>query len=559
MTTRFWLECLDCGNKQAFKPLDVRCPACGSLWREARYDLTNIASVWPRVLSNRPFDLWRYKELLPLRNEPLVTPIGEGGTPLYQPNQLRMMLGLDGLFIKDERQSPTRSFKDRQAALSSNVLREHDIHQAVVCSTGNVAIAFSSFCARAGIKLWTFLTSLVPPEKMHEVAVYGTEVIKVTGTYDQAKQLAAQFADERNLYLDRGARSIAALESMKTIAFEIAEQLGGLGQFADDPMRKTPWVAPDWYIQAVSGGIGPLGVMKGFIELKEAGLIDRIPAIGVIQTEGCSPMVSAWHEGLDVAVPVLEPATHIITLTTGDPGRTYTLLRGRMQEHAGGAMESVTDEQAVQALHMVAKMEGLSIEPAAAVAFAGLFKLIRNGTIQHDQTVVLNCSGHTLPVESRLLPSGWSHDVELERFQLPDSPRDGLIAALRSLDRNQMRKVLVIDDQKEARRLIRRVMEAQGDYEVQEASSAIEALNSLKLDLPSLIILDLMMPEMDGFELLENLKRIEKTQEIPVIVITAKELTSEEWARIGDQVEILLTKGDFLSDDLLDEISSILT
>jgi CheY-like chemotaxis protein len=102
-------------------------------------------------------------------------------------------------------------------------------------------------------------------------------------------------------------------------------------------------------------------------------------------------------------------------------------------------------------------------------------------------------------------------------------------------------------------------MEAQGDYEVQEASSAIEALNSLKLDLPSLIILDLMMPEMDGFELLENLKRIEKTQEIPVIVITAKELTSEEWARIGDQVEILLTKGDFLSDDLLDEISSILT
>jgi threonine synthase len=394
---------------------------------------------------------------------------------------------------------------------------------------------------------------------MHEVAVYGTEVIKVTGTYDQAKKLAAQFAEERDLYLDRGARSIAALESMKTIAFEIAEQLGGREQAADIPQRKTPWSAPDWYIQAVSGGIGPLGVLKGFIELKEAGLIDHIPAIGVIQTEGCSPMVKAWREGLDVAVPVLEPATHIITLTTGDPGRAYTLLRNRMRAHAGGTMESVTDEEAIQALHMVAKMEGLSIEPAAAVAFAGLFKLIRKGTIQQDQTVVLNCSGHTLPVESQLLPSGWSQDVELDRFELPESPRDGLIAALRSLDRNQMRKILVIDDQEEARRLIRRVMQAQGDYDVHEAGSALEALNYLKAELPSLIVLDLMMPEMDGFELLENLKRIEKTQEIPVIVVTAKELTSEEWERIGDQVEILLTKGDFLSDDLLDEISKILT
>lgn len=557
--TRFWLTCLDCGHQQGFHPLDVRCPECGSLWREARYDLANLRSRWPGDLSDRPFDFWRYKELLPLRTDPTVTPIGEGGTPLYQPEQLRMMLGLDDLYIKDERQNPTRSFKDRQAALSANILREHDLQQAVVCSTGNVAIAFSSFCARAGIKLWSFLTSLVPPEKMHEVAVYGTEVIKVTGTYDQAKQLAAQFAEERNLYLDRGARSIAALESMKTIAFEIAEQLGRREQGVDKPLRKTPWAAPDWYIQAVSGGIGPLGVLKGFIELREAGLIDRIPAIGVIQTEGCSPMVKAWREGLDVAVPVLEPATHIITLTTGDPGRAYTLLRNRMREHAGGTMESVTDEEAVQALHMVAKMEGLSIEPAAAVAFAGLFKLIRKGTIQQDQTVVLNCSGHTLPVESQLLPSGWSQDVELDRFELPESPRDGLIAALRSLDRNQMRKILVIDDQEEARRLIRRVMQAQGDYEVYEAGSALEALNYLKVELPSLIVLDLMMPEMDGFELLENLKRIEKTQEIPVIVVTAKELTSEEWERIADQVEILLTKGDFLSDDLLDEISKILT
>ncbi len=559
MTTNFWLECLDCGNKHSYHPLDTHCPACSSLWREARYDLTKLGSIWPEELFNRPFDLWRYRELLPIKNAPSLVSIGEGGTPLYKPEQLRMMLGLNGLYVKDERQGPTRSFKDRQASVSVNSLREHEIDQAVVSSTGNVAIAYSSFCARAGIKLWTFLTSLVPADKMREVAVYGTEVIKVTGTYDQAKLLAAQFAEERDYYLDRGVRSVAALESMKTIAFEIAEQLARMNDDQIGRSSSTPWAAPDWYIQSVSGGIGPLGVLKGFIELKEAGLVDRIPAIAAIQTEGCAPMARAWHDHADIAQPVLEPATHIITLTTGDPGRAYTLLRERMLQHSGGTMESVTDEEAVRALHMVAKMEGLSIEPAAAVAFAGLFKLVRQGIIAHDQTVVLNCSGHTLPVESHLLPAGWAKDIEMPAFQLPEKPRDGLIAALRSLDKHRMNTVLVIDDQREARRLIRRVMEAQGSFDVQEAGSALEALQALSTELPDLIILDLMMPEMDGFELLENLKRIEKTQEIPVIVVTAKELTSDEWTRIANQVEILLTKGDFLSDDLLDEIEKILT
>jgi CheY-like chemotaxis protein len=162
-------------------------------------------------------------------------------------------------------------------------------------------------------------------------------------------------------------------------------------------------------------------------------------------------------------------------------------------------------------------------------------------------------------VENQLLPAGWATDLDLDVMQLSQKPRDGLVAALRVLDQSQTRNVLVIDDQKEARRLIRRVMDAQGDFEVTEAGSALEALNALNTDLPDLIILDLMMPEMDGFELLENLKKIEKAQKIPVIVVTAKELTSEEWLRLDDQVALLLTKGNFLSDDLLDEISKILT
>jgi threonine synthase len=244
---------MDCGHKYGFHPLNKSCPECGSQWQQARYDISNVRSLWSRALVDRPFDLWRYKELLPLNHDPTLAPIGEGGSPLYEPVQLRMMLGLDHLYIKDERQGPTRSFKDRQASVSVNCLREHELDQAVVCSTGNVAIAYSSFCARAGIRLWSFLTSLVPAAKMHEVAIYGTEVIKVTGTYDQAKQLAAQFAEERNFYLDRGARSIPALESMKTIAFEIAEQLGERHLEHEDMAMRTPWKAPDWYIKQSAG------------------------------------------------------------------------------------------------------------------------------------------------------------------------------------------------------------------------------------------------------------------------------------------------------------------
>ncbi len=144
----------------------------------------------------------------------------ERGTPLIHAQNLGLMLGLPRLYIKDERQGPTGSFKDRQAALSIAAMKEAGITEAVLASTGNVAIAYSAYAARAGIKLWAFLTSLVPAEKMREVALYGTQVVKVTASYDQAKQLAAEFARQRGLYLERGSRSIPSVEAMKTISFE---------------------------------------------------------------------------------------------------------------------------------------------------------------------------------------------------------------------------------------------------------------------------------------------------------------------------------------------------
>src|SRR5512141_372347 len=221
----FVIRCLDCGHVAQFFPATTDCPRCGSQWREATYDYEAIAKTLPLQLPGRPFDLWRYRELLPVRNANPSLKLGEGGTPLIQAVNLGMMLGTPNLFIKDERQGPTGSFKDRQAAVTIAALKEAGITEMVAASTGNVAISYSAYASRAGVKLWAFVTSLVPAVKMREIALYGTQVIKITASYDQAKQVEARFATQKGIPLDLGARSISCVESMKTIAFEIAEQL----------------------------------------------------------------------------------------------------------------------------------------------------------------------------------------------------------------------------------------------------------------------------------------------------------------------------------------------
>jgi threonine synthase len=527
----FEVECLDCGTRRAFHVLSPACPRCGSLWSEARYDLKAAAEEF-RSLGDRPEDLWRYHALLPIGVVPPGLPMGEGGTPLLRADNLGLLLGLHHLYIKDERRGPTASFKDRQAAVSTAALREAGVAEAVIASTGNVALAYSAYCARVGIQLWAFLTSRVPGAKMHEVALYGTQVVKVTGTYDHAKQLASAFAERHGYFYDRGLASVPSVESMKTIAFEIAQQAAAAS-------GHPGWMAPDWYIQAVSGGLGPHGVLKGFAELLEMGFIERIPRMGIIQAEGCSPMVRAWKAGAETAEPIEVPTSRIFTLSTGNPGRAYTLLRERILAASGGAFESVTDEEAIQAMHSVARMEGLSIEPAAAVAFAGLRKLARQGVIRPEDRVVVNLSGHSMPVEEEALGEGWFRDLS-------------------SLDRRVTREILVVDDLAEARQLWRRILHAHGEYVIREAVSGLEALQMADDHPPDLIILDLMMPEMDGFTVLDRLRQSPSTAAVPVIVVTAKELTSREERSLKGRIRRLMTKGEFLSEDLLGEIDRAL-
>ncbi len=550
----FLIRCLDCGHNAPYYPTSSSCPKCNSQWREAVYDYEALGKTLLPKLAARPMNLWRYRELLPVRNPNISLSLGEGGTPLLHAFNLGMMLGCPNIYIKDERQGPTASFKDRQAAVTIAALKEAGITEMVAASTGNVAISYSAYAARAGVKLWAFVTSLVPSVKMREIALYGSQVIKITGSYDQCKQVAAEFARQRNLYQDMGARTITSIEAMKTIAYEIAEQTAAL----QGPSEKPPLRVPDWYVQAISGGMGPIGVYKGFREMMEMGWIDRFPAFAPVQAEGCAPMVDSWRKGLEKAEVVSTPKTRIETLATGDPGRSYQLLR-EIVDKTGGAFESVSDEDAFRAMHVLAKMEGISVEPAAGVAFAGLFKMIRAGVIKPHETVVVNCTGHTMPADASILGENWSRDVKFPSKEKTDStPREGLLSALTQVAPEKFPKIALVEDTAEARRLIRRILQSQGNFTIVEAANGREGLELIQRELPDLVILDLMMPEMDGFTVIQELRAKPETATIPVIVATAKELTPDEKNRLGGQIQSLMQKGDFLNDEFLEEVKSLI-
>lgn len=540
------IVCLECHQEMPADVQAVACPSCGSQWLDARYEYETVATLWSEGLASRPHSLWRYAELLPIGEPDPEVSMGEGFTSLIRLYHYERLYNHPHIYVKDERQGPTSSFKDRQAALAVTAMRRGGITECVLASTGNAAAAYAAYCARAGIKLWLFLTSLVPQEKMREAALYGAEVVKVSGSYDDTKQVAAEFARRKGIYLDRGAKAIPGKESMKTLAFEIAEQLGLLVN------PDGGWQSPDWYIQAVSGGIGPLGVWKGFSELKHMRLIDRLPQLGIVQAAGCAPMVRAFQEGKEQADKVV-PKTLITVLATGDPGFSYTQLRQAVLS-GGGTMIAIEDGETFAAMRRLASKAGFSVEPATAVAFAGLEKMLADGTISPDETVVINCSGHTFTAESHILGDQYLLSLELEAGRGAASPQEeGLSAALKHLD-EQVTTVLVVDDNLNDRRLIRRLLQNHKHYRVHEAQSGAEALHMVRERKPDLVVTDLTMPEMDGLALLEALKRDPETASIPVVVVSAKTLTEHDRDVLAEYSASIWQKGGFETRQLVDHV-----
>jgi threonine synthase len=285
------------------------------------------------------------------------------------------------------------------------------------------------------------------------------------------------------------------------------------------------------------------------------GLADRMPKLACIQAAGCAPMVNSYEKGLlDRVEPVLNPQTLVITIATGNPGPAYPFLAHVIKEH-GGAFEAVTDEETFHAMHVMAKLDGMSMETAAATAFAGLFKLLNKGVIKRDDVIVVNCSGHTFPVEKHLLGDEWARTIEVpeavSHIALP--AEEGLLGSLEQIDK-RVHSIAILEDNPQSALLLRRILQTRGDYQILEARDGAEGLALVQRERPDLILLDLMMPGMDGFEILEALKADEELSKVPVVVVTAKDLTSAERKRLSGQIEALMQKGAFTDEDLLDEI-----
>ena len=545
MSKNITLRCVYCQYEMPFQHRVGGCPQCNNDWLDPIYDLATVCDTWETNLKSGPRSMWRYWDLLPLQDRRNIISMDEGFTPLLRLTNLGLMLGYDHIYIKDERQGPTGSFKDRQASLALSVFKEAGVKEAVVASTGNVAISYSAYSARAGIKLWAFLSSTVPQDKMRETTLYGTEVIKISDTYDQTKRLAKEFATRKGFFLDKGVKDIAAKESMKTLAFEIVEQLGL-------QHNRGGFIAPDWYIQAVSGGLGPVGVWKGFSELKAMGLIDKLPKLAIIQAEGCAPMVNSFNANMTEAQDVTEPQTVIATVATGMPGAVYPYLRNIILAH-GGTMTAVSDEEAFRTMHIMAQMEGISMEPAAAMACAGLFKLAQEGVIKPDEVVVVNCSGHTFPVEKHTLDERRVREFRPEAPPPEFGAGEGILSALDQLD-ERVKRIAIIEDDPHNARLLRRILQAKGNYKILEATDGRQGYEIIKADRPDLVLLDLMLPTIDGFGLVDLMKADRGLADIPVIIITAKSLTPGEKSWLSSRVNALLQKGEFMQDDLLNGI-----
>ncbi len=365
------LICLQCDLQFDYQNPFQSCQQCGSDWLDVVFDGGRVIGTdWIGDEHN----LWRYFDLLPLENRDNIVSLHEGWTPLLRSGYLERELNHRPIYIKYDGRNPTGSFKARQASLMTSVFKERNMDGFVACSTGNVAMAYAAYCARAKLRFTAFLPASVPRVKEEFIRSCGAHVVRVDAGYDEARRQAKQYARDRGLFYDSGADCLVNRESKKTIAFELAEQLD--------------WRAPDWYVQALNGGPGPMGVWKGFRELLRFGLIDKMPRIACIQTVQCSPMVDSYNQQLPVAQHV-QPTTKIATLSYGQPGFSYVVLSRRIAD-CDGLMAKVDEDQALARLRKMARHDGQLHAPAAAVAIEGACQLIRQGAIGNAETVVIN-------------------------------------------------------------------------------------------------------------------------------------------------------------------------
>jgi len=370
------LRCRECGGETPIAPLHV-CDTCfGPL--EVAYDYAAIKRVMTReLIESRPRNLWRYRELLPVDGEPRIG-LWSGMTPLVRADRLAAVFGVKELYVKDDSVNhPTFSYKDRVVSVAISKAIEFGFDTVSCASTGNLANSVSAHAARAGLNCYIFIPDDLEQGKVIGSTIYGPRAVAVRGNYDDVNRLCSEIADKYGwAFVNINVRPYYT-EGAKTYGFEIAEQLG--------------WKLPKHIVVPTAGGTILPKVAKAFKELRDLGLVDGDFKIYSAQASGCAPVIHAIHKQTDLIAPV-KPNTIAKSIAIGNPADGFYVLKAVRE--SGGWGESVTDQEIVEGIQLLARTEGIFTEPAGGTTVAVTKKLIAQGRIPRDESIVISVTGN---------------------------------------------------------------------------------------------------------------------------------------------------------------------
>lgn len=368
------IRCVSCGEEYNNDDVIYTCEKCGSVLEL----VPESVDVDKSIFDGRKDTLWKYKEFIPVDESKIVT-LEEGGTPFCKCDKLGEELGVN-LYVKVEGSNPTGSFKDRGMTVGMTKAMELGVSTVGCASTGNTSASLAAYAARAGLRCIVFLPSgKVALGKLAQAMFHGAEVISINGNFDEALEAMTALALEKHLYLLNSINPFR-LEGQKTIGYEILHSLG--------------WQSPDRIILPVGNAGNISAIWKGVSEFYDTGFVDSKPMMTGIQAEGACPITNAFKNHSKEIVPVENPETIATAIRIGAPV-SYTKALNAIYD-SNGYSETVSDEEILSAQKLLARKEGIGVEPASAASIAGLKKLVEMGEIDKGETVTCVVTGHLL-------------------------------------------------------------------------------------------------------------------------------------------------------------------
>jgi threonine synthase len=374
-------KCINCGSEYGIDEIVYFCKICGDIL-EIKYDQGELAeALRDKEWRNIPLSVWRYRGFMPISGTSKIVSLNEGGTGLHLCQRLAKHLGIRQLYVKNEGENPTGSFKDRGMTVGVSKAVELGVKSVICASTGNTSASLAAYAAKAGLQCTVLIPSgKIAYGKLSQAMIYGARVIQVRGNFDQALDAVLKLSEKhRTIYLLNSINPFR-IEGQKSLGYEICDQLNQ--------------EAPDRLIVPVGNAGNISAIWKGFTEFHELGVVKTLPKMTGIQAAGSAPIAKAIKTGSDTIVPVSAPETVATAIRIGAPVSWKKALNAIRESH--GTAETVTDTEILNAQKMLARIEGLFVEPASASSIAGLIKLVENVTIDKDERIVCVTTGHGL-------------------------------------------------------------------------------------------------------------------------------------------------------------------